>query len=120
MKRFWIWASLLLALLLVVGCRSVDDGQAVDPTEEASLGVCQPGEDTSDCDDEGNDEQPVADATTEPTREPTAEPATPVEDPQQNANPTDETNDPMAPRDTDWVLGAENPVITLIEYGDYL
>ncbi len=112
MRRYWIWATLILALALVVGCRPIAAGEEPAATEDVDLGVCKPGEETGDCDDDTSDEEPTA----EPAPEPTEQPAEPV-----GQDPTTETlEDLLALRDTDWVLGADEPVITLIEYGDYL
>jgi len=106
MKR---WLLLLIALLVITACRpeaGLGDAPTGVPAATEDPGICPPGE-------EGCDE--VAEATAVPTARPTAtaQPAA------QTPAPAGPVEDPLAPRDTDWVKGADDPVITLIEYSDY-
>jgi hypothetical protein len=103
MKRYLPWIWLLVALVVITGCRS--DAGLEDAAAEATaaLGVCPPG--GEDCDDESA-----------AAEEATAVPA--AQTPQQQQAPAS-AEDPLASRDTDWVKGAEEPLITLIEYADY-
>jgi hypothetical protein len=110
MKRHLAWILLLVALVVITACRpdaGEGDVTTEDPAATEDLGLCPPGGD--DCEDEEAD--PAAEATAVPTPEPAAE-----EGAMGSAEPD---NDPLALRDTDWVMGSEDPVITLIEYSDY-
>jgi hypothetical protein len=103
MKR---WLLLLIALLVITACRpeaGLGDAPTGVPAATEDLGICPPG-------DEGCDE--VAEATAVPTARPTAtaQPAAQAPAP---------IEDPFALRDTDWVKGADDPIITLIEYADF-
>ena len=119
MRKRWIWAVLLIALLLVAACRppveDVDPGSSeVTSTEE--LGACKPEE---PCDDEtAEPEAPV---------EETPEPAAPTEEPEREEEventPTEAAavpvEDLLAVTDDDWVKGPDDAFITIIEYGDF-
>lgn len=125
MKKLWIWTILLAALLLVAACRPVaelEETATAEPTatEEEELGICEPADD--DCGDETAVEEPTAVPTVKPT-------AAPAIKPTEDTAETDATDpasaelveDPLAIRDTDWVMGGgEDPIITLLEYGDFL
>jgi hypothetical protein len=119
MRRHVFWLLLLIALAAITACRP-ESGPADLATEEPAatddLGICPP--DSEDCEDEETEVAAV------PTSAPTAEPA-----PDQGAEetspaptssaPAQPVDDPREIRDTDWVKGAEDPTITLIEYADY-
>lgn len=124
MKRSWQWAVLLIALLVVVACRPVTDfGEqaTAEPgeTEELEPGLCPP--DQEDCgDEEVEQETEAAQETVEPTAvpEPTEVPA---DDPTVEPEVTVDVEALLAVKETDWVKGAgEEPVITLLEYADFL
>jgi cyclophilin family peptidyl-prolyl cis-trans isomerase/protein-disulfide isomerase len=114
MKRNLSLVLLLVALAVLAACRPAADlGNTATPEPAATedLGICPPGGD--DCEDEGT--ATAAEVTAPPTAEPTED--------KQTADPTpvpaEPAQDPLAVRDTDWVKGAEDPVIILIEYTDY-
>ncbi len=106
MKRSWTWAILLIALMLIVACRP-----AADSGELEDLDACPPGEEVCTTDETANEE---------PAPAPTTPAATDA--PQPTAKPVDLGADPLAIRDGDWVSGsqAEDPLFTLVEYGDFL
>jgi cyclophilin family peptidyl-prolyl cis-trans isomerase/protein-disulfide isomerase len=115
MKRNLSLVLLLVAMAVLAACRpAADPGNTSPPAPAATeeLGICPPGGD--DCEEE-EETGAAAEATAPPT-------AVPTED-KQTADPTpvsaEPVDDPLAVRDTDWVKGAEDPVITLIEYTDY-
>jgi hypothetical protein len=112
MKRHLSWILLLVALVVITACRpaaEVDEVTTEAPAATDELGACQPGGD--DCEDE--ETEAATDATAVPTAQPTTE--------KEAAEPAsaEPVGDPFAIRDTDWVMGAEDPVVTLIEYSDY-
>lgn len=124
MKRAWIWAVLLIALVMISACRptadSLEDGAAAAAED---LGACQPEDDA--CEVEPAAAETVEEST-EPTRETTVEETTGETTPEESA-PTDTEvsegalagDDPFAIQKTDWVLGPEDAFITMIEYGDF-
>ena len=102
MKR---WLLLLIALLVITACRpeaALGDTAGDEPAATEELGLCPPGEE--ECDDE-------AEATAVPTA--AAQPA------EQNPTPVQPVEDPFVLRNTDWIKGPDDAVITLIEYSDY-
>ena len=100
MRKVWIWAVLVLALLMVSACRP-DAGDTASATED--LGICQP--EDEDC---GDEVTKTADATEAPTRESQVE-----------QEPIDLGENPLAVRDTDWVKGPDDAFITILEYADF-
>lgn len=100
MRKVWIWAALVLALLMFTACRP-EAGTGAVATED--LGICKP--EDEDCGDEGAE---VAEAT-----------ATPVEETQVVEVPIDLGDDPLAVRETDWVKGPDDAFITILEYADF-
>lgn len=114
MKRRLAWILLLVVLAMVTACRpagSLGDAAKEESAATEELGICPP--DSEDCDDEESD---VGTEATEVSTPQTTEKEQAAEPDSSPANPTD---NPLAPRDTDWVKGAEDPLITLIEYADY-
>jgi len=124
MKKGWIWAVLLIALLGVTACRPAADDAAHSASEAAEdLGACLPEEEA--CVDESALSQTPEEETApaeEPEREETAE-ETPAEEPAATDTEVSESapvgDDPFAVQETDWVMGPDDAFITLIEYGDY-
>lgn len=117
MKRYGIWAMFLVALLLVVGCRPTEDGGADDPTTaDLEIDACKPNE--SDCGDETAEAEATEAVVTEaPANVPAA-----TEVPQATEVPPVEIDlgeDPFAVRETDWVKGPEDAILTLVEYADF-
>lgn len=112
MRKSWIWAILMIALLLVSACRPAAEDLDSDSSEETAaevVGACKPEE---ECDDE-----PVEG--TEPVEE-TADPtATPVEESAVVEPPPALGDDPLAITDADWVKGPDDAFITIVEYGDF-
>lgn len=110
MRKITVWVALLATLLLFSACRS----EALNtPEAETPVDVCVPNEE--DCTDEQNEvETPeVPEATAEPTPTEQAEPTPDVEIEAEADNPFEITS-------TDWVMGSDDPLITIIEYGDFL
>lgn len=114
MRRYRKWAALLAALLLTTACRPSVETDGPDPAEEADLGVCQTGQE--DCIDEVATEAPATE-TASPTVAPTPKPTATA---RAGESPAEQPGDLLAVRDTDWVMGADDALLTLIEYGDYL
>lgn len=118
MRRRWIWAILVIAILLVTACRPATEEISTEGSEETTaevLGVCKPEE---DCDDETTEEEPEeepaeATATPEPESRPEEVENEPVEE------VVELGDDPLAITDADWVKGPDDAFITLIEYGDF-
>lgn len=119
MRRRWIWAILVIALLMVTACRPTTEEISSEGSEEGAsevLGVCQPEE---DCDDETTEGEEPTEEPAEATATPEVEPRTeevenvPVEE------PVDLGDDPLAVTDADWVKGPDDAFITIIEYGDF-
>jgi hypothetical protein len=126
MRRVWIWAILLIALLLVAACRPVaeleeTDSSSTEPTPAQPAGVCKPEEE--ECEDETADEtvdettgdETAVEETDEPASSPTEETASESAAEGETADP----DDPFAVQKTDWVMGADEATVTIIEYGDY-
>ena len=128
MRRIWIWAILLVALLLVAACRPAEEPEQ---TSAEVAGVCKPEEE--ECADEPAEVEPAeVEAPAEEVEEPTATPVEEVE-PEEEAEdaPTEAAesaateppavpeDDPFAIQDTDWVKGSDDAFFTLIEYGDF-
>jgi len=114
MKRNLSLVLLLVALVVITACRpaaGLGDTATAEPAATEELGVCPPG--GEDCEDEG------AGATAEATAAPTAEPTADKQAADPSPTPAEPPEYPLALRDTDWVTGAKDPVITLIEYSDY-
>jgi hypothetical protein len=114
MKRNLSLILLLVGLVVITACRpAADPGDTAtaEPAATEDLGLCPPG--GEDCEEESSGA--TAEATAIPTAIPTADEQTAETSP----TPAGPTEDPLASRDTDWVKGAKDPVITLIEYGDY-
>ncbi len=119
MRRNWIWAILMVALLLVTACRPAVENLGSEESEQIAaelLGACKPEE---ECDDETAVEEEPVEETAEPTAVPEAE-SRPEE--AENA-PTDAApslgDDPLAITDGDWVKGPDDALFTLVEYGDF-
>ena len=109
MNKRWIWAVLILALFVVSACRPTAEVDEYNPDAESTVdeGICEPN-------DESCEDTTAAEATPEPTVAPTRAP-------QATAAPAiDLPADPLAERPGDWVMGAEEPIVTLLEYSDYL
>ncbi len=119
MKNLRTWAVLLAALMLTAGCRPIaetDNPGTVEPTlivEAEGTAICAPGE--NDCEDEPAAEETAVEQIERPTTAPTEQTA-----PEPAAEtPVNSDEDPLAIRDTDWVMGPDDAFITLLEYGDY-
>ncbi len=109
MRKSWIWAILLVALLLVGACRP-----AVEEPESGSsdaLGVCKPEE---DCEDELGEGKAPAEEVAEPTVAPVEE-----TDSAPSEAPVVPADDPLAAQDGDWTMGPDDAFMTIIEYGDF-
>jgi hypothetical protein len=120
MKRYLSLALLLVALVVITACRPQagrGDTATAEPAATEELGICPPG--GADCEDEGAGATTTAEATAVPTVEPTNQPAADKQTPDPSPTPAEPVADPLAIHDTDWVKGAKDPVVTLIEYGDY-
>ncbi len=127
MKRGWIWAVLLVALLVISACRSVEDEAGHNGSEAAAtedLGLCQPEDET--CVDESALSETPEEEETAPTKEPEPEETVeeaPTEEPADANTEVSESapvvENPFLVRETDWVMGPDDAFITLIEYGDY-
>ena len=113
MRKSWMWAILMIALLLVTACRPAAedlDSESSDAEPTVVAGVCKPEEE--DCEDgSGEGDEPV-DETADPT-------ATPVEESAAVEPPPALGDDPLPITDGDWVKGPDDAFITLIEYGDF-
>jgi hypothetical protein len=130
MRKYWTWAVLLAALLLVVACRppaETDQEGRPEATaaEEVDLGVCPVGE--PDCADENTVDQAATEISptetaASPTLMPTPAPTATAKAFDSPVEPPDDPLDvhPLDVRDTDWTMGSGEPLITLLEYGDYL
>ena len=125
MRRYWTWAVLLAALLLVVACRPpAETGQEGLPegtaAEEVDSGVCPVSE--PDCADENTVDQAATEIS--PTKTAASPTLIPTPAPTATAkafdSPVEPPDDPLDVRDTDWTMGSGEPLITLLEYGDYL
>jgi hypothetical protein len=118
MKRNLSLVLLLVALAVITACRpaaGLGDTATAEPAATEELGVCPPG--GEDCEDEGTGAD--AEATAVPVADATAKPAEDKQAADPSPAPAEPVEDPLALRDTDWVKGAKDPVITLIEYSDY-
>jgi cyclophilin family peptidyl-prolyl cis-trans isomerase/protein-disulfide isomerase len=132
MRKYWV--ILVIALVFFTACRS-GSGDVVEstptlPGEEIESEVCLPDE---ECGDETeatpveNENTEVEEPTVQPTVEPTAAPtveatAETVEETVQSGD-TEEIDlpeNPLAERETDWAMGSEDAMFTLLEYSDYL
>jgi hypothetical protein len=114
MRRCRKWAAWLAALLLAAACRPSVETNGPDPAEEADLGVCQTGQE--ECTDDVASE-PAATETVSPTVPPTPMPTATT---RVDESLAEQPDDLLAVRDTDWVMGADDALLTLIEYGDFL
>ena len=124
MKKGWIWAVLLVALLAISACRpAADDGSGNASEAAEDLGICQP-------EDEACVDESALTATAEAETATAEEPApaetvdeTPAEEPAGANTEVPEIApppaNPFAVRETDWVMGAEDAFITIIEYADF-
>ena len=108
MRKSWIWAILLVALLLVGACRPAADEP--ESSSDEGLGVCKPEE---DCEDEPGEEAP-----TEEAAEPTVAPVEETDSAPSEA-PVALPDDPFAVQDGEWTMGSDDAFITIIEYGDF-
>ena len=119
MRRYAFWLLLVITLVAITACRPESgSGDVVtdEPAAADDLGICPP--DSEDCEDEENEvaANPTTVPTAEPTREQSAEETSTAPTDSAPAQPVE---DPREIRDIDWVKGAEDPTITLIEYADY-
>ena len=119
MKNLRAWAVLLAALMLTAGCRPAAETDNPDPAEPTAIveaegtPICGPEE--NDCEEEPAAEETAVEPVERPTTAPTEQTA-----PEPTAErPVNSGDDPLAVRDTDWVMGADDAFITLLEYGDY-
>jgi hypothetical protein len=126
MKKGWIWAILLVAMLVISACRPAEDDVDRDASETAAaedLGACQP-------EDEACVDESVLSATPEEETAPAGEPEpeetveeTPAEEPvatdAEVLESTPLVDNPFLVRETDWVMGPDDAFITMIEYGDF-
>lgn len=103
MRKIWIWAVLVLALLMIAACRPEAGANDSTPSSTEDLGICKP--EDEDCDDEGTE-------TVEATR-------APIEETQAVEEPIDLGDDPLAVRDTDWAKGPDDAFFTIMEYADF-
>jgi hypothetical protein len=127
----------LILFLLMTSCGPADapaTEQSAEETEVIASEVTR-AEPTEPIEDEGEEPQPVETATTEATEERATEveEGEPTEDGQEEAqpievtpsSPTDETSPAITPdeasvvRASDHVLGATEPLVVIIEYGDF-
>ncbi|KAA3664442.1 MAG: hypothetical protein DWQ04_05725 [Chloroflexi bacterium] len=129
----------MLILLLAVACGPAATPEVEDVGEETAVTADTPvTSNDEDAEESESSEQPAAD---EPEAEPEAEPtAEPEAEPEPTDEPVVEEEATEAPeteiaatefiaatsvaeaaelRSQDWTLGAENPRITIIEYGDF-
>ncbi len=116
MKNLKVWAVLVAALMLIVGCRPTGEtdipGTAELTLTEDGEAVCEP-EDT-DCEEEPTAGEAAAEQVEGPTTAPAEQAAS-----EQTAETPVNPDDPFAIRDSDWVMGPDDALITLLEYGDY-
>lgn len=116
MKNLRAWAVLLAALMLTAGCRpaaETDNPGTAEPARTVEgTAICVPGE--NDCEDEPAAEETAVEQVERPTTAPTEQTA-----PEPTADAPVNYDDPLAIRDTDWVMGPDDAFITLLEYGDY-
>jgi hypothetical protein len=120
MKKGWIWAVLLVALLAISACRPAADDAGHNASEAAEdLGICQP-EDEACVDESALSATPEAETATaeEPAPEETVD-ETPADANTEVPEIAPPPANPFAVRETDWVMGAEDAFITIIEYADY-
>ncbi len=104
MRRYLTWAALLVALLLAVSCRSAATETTPDADPLVLYATAKPATAVP------------APATAVPTVKPSADPTAAAAEPV----PAVDLEDPLAVRETDWVMGPPDAIITLLEYGDYL
>jgi outer membrane biosynthesis protein TonB len=118
---------ILLFAFFVVGCGGDVPETAVEPTaeqvevatnddavEDPTVESTAEPEETAVVEEEV--EEPTAEPEEEPTEEPTAEPE--EEETAVEAEPI-ALGDPTQIRDSDWVHGAEDARVVIIEYGDF-
>ncbi|MBN1317177.1 MAG: peptidylprolyl isomerase [Anaerolineales bacterium] len=121
------WVVVVIALMLFTACRSGSGVEVTStpslPGEETESEVCEPNEDCSD-ESESNlveeESEAVEEPTAQPTVEPTIEPTKKPDDSDVSEEIVSPIENPLAERESDWAMGPEDALFTLVEYSDYL